>query len=689
MKIVSSFPRPVRDIENVFIPLSDGVRIAARIWLPDDAEDSPVPAILEYIPYRKGDRMRERDEPMHAYFAGHGYAAVRADVRGTGDSEGVLLDEYHPQEIEDALEILAWIAARRWCTGRIGMMGKSWGGFNALQVAARRPPALGAVLTVCSSDDRYADDAHYMGGCLLNENLVWGSTLLTLSALPPDPRIWPERWRELWMARMEAARLFPATWLEHPSRDEYWKHGSVCEDYEAIRCPVYAVGGWADSYTNAIPRLLQGLRAPRKGLIGPWAHVYPHNGVPGPAIGFLQEALRWWDQWLCGRDTGILDEPMLRVWMQEPAAPERHAIHSPGRWIGEPAWPPSEGVRSRRFRLVSGKLLLVDATDASKGAGGDESLSIASPLDVGLESGSWCSFGAPDEMPSDQTKDDAKSVLFDSDLVEERVEILGAPRVVLRLESAHSYAMLAARLEDVFPDGTVARVTYAVVDLTHRDGHEEPSALVPGELYHLRLALNDCAYAFVPGHRMRLALSSYYWPIAWPPPERSSLRLRTAGSSLELPVRAPRREDSELAPFPSPESAPNARTTELHRGRAIRTVTRDEATGETRYRFASDFTEDGEPALTRVESTRMEHGHAATELFSVTEPDPATARAEIHHDAQFRRDRWNVRVRTATRLSCDAQSFRIEAELEGFEDGRSVFRRDYRSTVPRSGKVEP
>ncbi len=685
MKIVSSFPRPVRDIENVFISLSDGVRIAARIWLPVDAEASPVPAILEYIPYRKGDRMRERDEPMHAYFAGHGYAAIRADVRGTGDSEGVLLDEYHPREIEDALEILEWIAGRRWCTGRIGMMGKSWGGFNALQVAARRPPSLGAILTVCSSDDRYTDDAHYMGGCLLNENLVWGSSLFTLSALPPDPRILGERWRELWMARMEAATLFPAKWLEHPSRDEYWKHGSVCEDYRAITCPVYAVGGWADSYTNAIPRLLQGLEVPRKGLIGPWAHVYPHNGVPGPAIGFLQEALRWWDQWLYGHDTGILDEPMLRVWMQEPVAPERHAVHAPGRWIAEPAWPPHDGIRSRQFRLEPGRLVVDASSEASDEEG--VTLPIASPLDVGLESGSWCSFGAPSEMPPDQTNDDSKSVLFDSETLEERIEILGAPRLALRLASDHPFAMLAVRLEDVFPDGTVSRVTYTVRDLTHRDGHENPLPLVPGEIYEVTLHLNDCAYSFVRGHRIRLALSSYYWPIAWPPPERSSLRLRTAGSLLALPARAPRPEDSDLPPFLPPESAPNARTTELHRGEATRTVTHDDATGETRYRFASDFTEDGEPALTRVESTRMEHGHAAVEVFSITEPDPTTARAEIHHDARFQRDGWKIRVRTVTRLTCDERSFHIEAELEGFEGRRSVFRRDYRDSVPRSGNV--
>ncbi|MDX1432292.1 MAG: CocE/NonD family hydrolase, partial [Gammaproteobacteria bacterium] len=264
-----SFPRAIREVENVFIPLSDGTRLAARMWLPDDAEQDPVPAVLEYIPYRKRDFMRLRDEPMHAYYAGHGYAAVRVDLRGSGDSDGVLEDEYLPREQLDALEVIAWLAEQPWCDGNVGMTGISWGGFNALQVAARAPPALKAVITLCASDDRYADDAHYMGGCLLSENQIWGTVLFTINALPPDPMLVGERWRECWRERLEHDRPFPAVWLAHQRRDEYWKQGSVCEDFSRIRCPVYAIGGWADGYSNAVPRLLAGLEVPRKGLIGP------------------------------------------------------------------------------------------------------------------------------------------------------------------------------------------------------------------------------------------------------------------------------------------------------------------------------------------------------------------------------------------------------------------------------------
>src|SRR4051812_2824844 len=266
---VEQVPCEVDEIENVWIELPDGCRLAARLWLPRDARKKPVPALLEYLPYRKRDLTRSRDERIHPYFASQGYACVRVDIRGSGDSDGLLVDEYSARELEDALEVLAWIAGPPWCDGGIGMFGKSWGGFNALQIAALAPPQLKAVISVCASDDRYADDAHYMGGCLLNENLVWGANLLAYAACPPDPQVSGEAWRKRWLERLEQMPLYPARWLRHQRRDDYWRHGSVCENYTAIRCPIFVIGGWADGYTNAVPRLLAGLRVPRKGLYRP------------------------------------------------------------------------------------------------------------------------------------------------------------------------------------------------------------------------------------------------------------------------------------------------------------------------------------------------------------------------------------------------------------------------------------
>jgi len=288
----AELPCKVREIENQLIPMSDGTWLAARIWLPEDALLRPVPAILEYLPYRKRDGYAESDTIMHPYFAGHGYATIRADIRGSGESEGLLWDEYLKQEQDDALELIAWIAAQRWCSGAVGMMGYSWGGFNGLQIAARRPPALRAVISLCSTDDRYADDTHFMGGAVLVANFTWASTMFAGMTRPPDPALVGEQWRNMWLERLRNLPLFIANWLAHQRRDDYWRHGSICEEFQAIECPVFLVGGWHDSYCNTIARMMDGLKVPRRALVGPWSHSYPHVGLPGPRIGFLHECLR-------------------------------------------------------------------------------------------------------------------------------------------------------------------------------------------------------------------------------------------------------------------------------------------------------------------------------------------------------------------------------------------------------------
>ena len=659
------------EIENVWIAMSDGCRIAARIWLPAGAEAAPVPAILEYIPYRKRDFMRARDEPIHRYFAQNGYAAVRVDLRGSGDSDGVLYDEYTQQELDDALEIIEWIAAQDWCSGAVGMMGISWGGFNALQVAALDPPALKAIITLCSTDDRYADDAHYMGGCLLNENLQWGAILMTYCAFPPDPEIVGERWRAMWRERIDHLVPFPALWLQHQWRDDFWKHGSACEDYGAIKCAVYAIGGWADGYSNAVPRLMRGLACPKKGLIGPWAHRFPHNGVPGPAIGFLQEAVRWWDHWLKGIDAGIMDEPQLRAWMQESVDPLPYHEERPGRWVAEHGWP-SPRLEKRRYYLNPGRL--------DSAAGRPVVLAFSSPQTTGLRAGEWCAFGAEGEMPLDQRPDDGRSLTFDTEPLAARTEILGAPVVELDLAVDEPNALVAIRLNDVQPDGTSSLVTYGLLNLTHRESHEAPEPLEPGAFYRVKVQLNDIAYAFPAGHRLRIAVSTSYWPIAWPSPDAVILTLRTGNSALYLPVRAPAPEDARLRPFEPPNTAPAIRHKTLRELPLKRTIEIDLASNETVYTFQS-----GEfgAALARIEAIEMDLGYTFLKRHRISEYDPLSAQTEIVQRMTMRRKDWSVRIESRARLSATRDAFQFSADLEAFEDDEPFGQRNWQLAIPR------
>nr|MBA3565048.1 CocE/NonD family hydrolase [Gammaproteobacteria bacterium] len=474
--------------------------------------------------------------------------------------------------------------------------------------------------------------------------------------------------------RLEHATLFPALWLEHPHRDAYWKHGSVGEDYARIRCPVYVVSGWADGYSNAVPRLLAGLDVPRKGLIGPWAHVFPHEGIPAPGIGFLQETVRWWDHWLKGRDTGLMDEPMYRVWMQESVPPQSWYAERPGRWVAEVAWPSD---RSREVVLYPVANGLATAPDENT------VLKVQSPQTTGLTSGDWCAFGADGEMPLDQRPDDGRSLSFDSAALESRLEILGAPVIELEIATDRPVAILAARLNDVAPDGASTRVSYGLLNLTHRDSHEHPRALEPGRRYKVRVQLNDIAHAFSPGHALRLSLSTSYWPIAWPAPEPVKLTLHTSGCRLLLPERPAREEDANLRPFPRPERGPEMAHTPLKRASFKRSFERDLATHDTVHTFFNDGGEFEGAALARIDAIDLALGNAILKRFLINEFDPLSARAELTNKTLFRRGAWQIRVNTFLRLSCDASSFRIEARLEAHEGDDLAFSRDWDARIAR------
>lgn len=667
-----SLPRDIECIEHVWIPLAGGQRLAARIWRPKDVASHPVPVILEYLPYRKRDLTRSRDDIMHPYLAGHGYACVRVDLRGSGESDGVMVDQYREQELDDGIQAISWLAEQPWCDGNVGMVGISWGGFNALQIACRRPDALKAIITVCSTDDLYADNMHYMGGCLLTDNLSESTTMFSVNSCPPDPQLVGERWREMWLDRLAGSGLWLDTWLRHQRRDAYWRHGSVCEDYTAIHCPVMVVGGWADGYTNAIFRLLEHLTVPRQGLIGPWGHRYPHMGVPGPAIGFLQEALRWWDHWLKQEHTGIMDEPMLRAWMQNSVPPTTYYRERPGRWVGESQWP-SPRIQTRRFWMGAWRL---DAGAERDKDAPSPDMTIQSPLSVGLFAGKWCSYTATPDLPHDQREEDGGALVFESHPLTEDVEILGAAVLELEVASDRPVAMVAVRLSDTAPDDKATRVTYGIYNLNHRNGDDRPEALTPGEFYHVRIPLNHVAQVFPKGHRLRLSVSTSYWPLAWPSPEPVRLTVRTAGSALLLPVRPHCDGDSAIR-FQPPEGAPPLEVTQLEPPHHNWLVHRDLATDISTLEVVED------EGVFRIEAIGMELGNCTRNWFTYHSDDFNSPKGETKTERSFRRGDWFVRTRTHTVLTADARNFYVCAELDAWENQKRVFSRNWDLTIPR------
>ena len=672
-EVIDEFPFQIREVEHATIPLSDGTRLALRYWLPVDAETSPVPAILEYIPYCKRDGTAARDEAMHPYFAGHGYAALRVDIRGSGESEGVLLDEYLALEQDDAIEVIAWIGAQSWCNGKVGMMGKSWGGFNGLQVAARQPKALKCIITVFFTDDRYADDVHYIGGCMALENPAWAFVMFPAMSRPPDPALVGDAWREMWQQRLAASRPWAIDWVRHQRRDDYWKHGSVCEDFSQIKIPVYAIGGWADPYSNPVPRLLAGLDVPRKGLVGPWGHQYMHQATPGPKMGFMDEALRWWDYWLKDVDNGIMNEPQYRVWMQDSLRPNACHPQRPGHWASEPRWPsPSIGERT----------LYLDGDRLGGQPGAEIEVVVNSPQTTGQCTPFFGSMGAGEPQdPLDQRADDAVSACFDGEVLAQELAILGAPLVTLDLAANQPNAFVCVRLNELLASGESLQVSYGLLNLTHRNSHEHVEPLEPGKRYTVSVALNDIAHTFAAGSRIRIAISNAFWPVVWPSPQAVRLSLFTAQSRLMLPVRTAQAGDDDLTALaPARQSRVSPQTITQAAAPMKAEFTTDLASGRQTFTYATDT------GKVLLEDNGWCFSCKTENRYHIHADEPNSAVIDSRTTETYEREgQLDVRIEARQVMTSDAAQFHIEASIEAYENDESVFHKQWQESIERDG----
>ncbi|MEX1654546.1 CocE/NonD family hydrolase [Streptomyces pseudovenezuelae] len=669
MRIRTSFPHETTH-DDVRIPLSDGTLLYARVWRPLTHE--PVPAILEYLPYRLTDWTAPRDWQRHPWYAGHGYASVRVDVRGHGNSEGPG-DAYSATELADGVEVVDWLAAQPWCDGRVGMFGISWGGFDSLRIAALAPEPLKAVVTVCSTDDRYDNDVHYLGGSVLAVDMhAWAATMLAFVSRPPDPLHVGDAWRRMWLARLDAVEPLVHTWLGHQTRDAYWRHGSVREGPEAIGAAVLAVGGWHDPYRDTVLRLVEYLPADRvRGIVGPWCHQYPDRGLPpGPAIGFLQETLRWWDQHLKGVDTGVMREPLLRAYIGDSHPPATVHDTLPGRWVGEPAWP-SPHVTTVVYGLQGAPVL------------------VRSPQHTGVDAGRFVPLGNDADLPPDQREEDARSACFEF-AVGEETWVLGRPRVRLRVTSEVARGQVVARLCDVAPDGSSTLVTRGVLNLSARHGRDRAVPWEPGATREVAVELNGIGHAFPPGHRIRLAVSSAYWPWIWPQPgSQAGFTLEPAGSFLELPVRA--REVDPAIAFEEPEqsgplgvshgvAADGWSPATLEEPRPGRLVVRDVAKGEWRLEVDPGY------GGTRVYPDGLESTEDALETYTIDERDPLSARTRSDRTIRLHRPElaWDTTVRTRSEITCDGTDFHTLDEVVCTAGGEVVFHRTWEKRIPRT-----
>jgi uncharacterized protein len=645
---------------NVFIQMSDGVRLAASLYLP--ATEGPWPVLLEARPYRKDDLAtgaatyrRLRDEGD--------YAVCRVDLRGTGTSEGIAAGEYLPREHDDLCEVIEWLTRQAWSTGAVGMFGTSYSGFNTIQTAMRRPAGLKAIIPIYATDDRYTDDIHFAGGIRKVIEFGYPLFMVSMNALPPVPSLAGEDWRRLWLERIDALEPWFGS-IEEQHDGPFWRQGSLRPDYDLITVPTMIVAGWADVYRSAALRMIEHLQVPKRLLMGPWCHMSPNSSIPGPRIDLVPEMLRWWDRWLRDIPNGVDEEPSLALFIQRSTRPEPDLAEMRGEWRFEAQWPPT--------RLQEMTLALGEAerprrrTDRT-----EETLTVQG--DVGTTAHIRGSYDPPYGLPLDQRVDDSRSLVYEWPVAEE-LEVLGNPRLEVTLRSSHPVAFVSAKLSEVLDDGTSVLVSRGIVNLTHRDSHTDPAPLLAGEPYEVSLELDATSRVVEAGHTMRLAIAGSDWPNAWPPPEACELTIHVDRTRLVLPTivgEASIGETPSFAPAPEPLEAPILPEDE----RPIWRIEHDVYARQARV-LVHELTTDEEPG--RWRSRNLEEVEAGVHPLT-----PGQAWVRSVSETEIAWPEVTARAEATLLLRSDPMTYTFDLRLEVHEDDQLIRERRWEIETPR------
>jgi uncharacterized protein len=676
----------VAALRDVRIRVSDGLELSANLWLPEPLADGTgpqaFPAILEMIPYRKDDWRAASDQSRGEWLAARGYALCRLDIRGTGSSPGIALDEYTARETQDGYDAVEWLAAQSWCNGKVGMWGISYGGFTSIQVALLHPPHLAAIVPMMATDDRYTDDVHYLGGCAtVSELSQYAVSMVGMNAMPPRPEFRGAAWADEWRDRLEQTPIWLFEWLRQQHDGPYWRQGSLAPHWDRLTTPTFLIGGWADEYVDAAVRMLERCtNAPRRALIGNWVHDLPDDAYPGPNVDWYHEMVRFFDHWLKGVDNNVMDEPGLVAFRHDWAEPEPFPAAWPGTWIAEAVWPPAD-LGERVLHLGSGEAplagILSDTAPVPSSAPSVERFRHRAT--IGTRAGlSWGAGGRPNGVARDLRPDDALGPVFTSVPLDADIDVVGVASVVLAWVSPVPVATAVVRLQDVAPDGTPFQVSAGILNLTHRTSHEVPEPLEPDAVTEVRINLRATAHRFAAGHRIRLSVASSMWPVVWPSPFPAEYELHLGGdiaSRLILPVLP---AGHAGIPVPAFKTTPaGLRDIGSYRGdppawQVIEDVMDGSVTVVT-SEFGETTLPDGRTTLYVGERLKM----------TARDADPAHARMHNEVVYRLREDGSEVLIEANGTIRTTETDFHMNVGLRVTLDGAPFFERGWLETIPR------
>lgn len=639
--------------------MRDGTRLAVTWWKPTAKRPGEkFPVVLEYLPYRKDDSFYARDFPLYDYFVRRGLLMVKVDIRGTGGSSGPLPPrEYSEIELDDAVEIIAQLARLPESNGKVGMWGISWGGFNSLQVAMRRPPELTAIIALHATDDLYHDDVRYIDGGLHMD--PYTIQIDHENALPRTPGYAID---SAYFRNRFEAYPWVLTYMKQPVDGPFWRRNGLRYRQDALTIPAYLIGGLLDGYRDMPLRALGYLKSPVKVEIGPWNHAWPNDGEPGPNYEWRSRAVRWWNHWLRGEDTGLLREPRLLIYQRSGHPPDRNQVKTPGAWRFED-WP-IKGAEP--LRLWPG------LDHSMQKAPGD------TPFDQLLQYQPGSGTAAADwwgETTGNMAGDDAGSLYFDTPVLKRPIAIAGLPQVRLQVVVNAPLANWTARLEDVGPDGQVALVTGGIINGTQSQSTTAPTRLVPGQEYTLQFEMHFTTWTFQPGHHIRLAVSNAQFPMVWPTPYPLTSTVKLGAiTSVELPT-IPLTSAYPAPALPAPEPrAPAPDVTYHEAGERTDRVSYEPVTGMTTVVWDS-------PSSWNIGAVRFDY--TENETYRTSERDPSRSSFLARATHRIRPPGRDLLLETIIDIQSDSTAFHVIVTRTLSSGGKQVRRKQWQEAVAR------
>jgi predicted acyl esterase len=648
-------------VEMGWITVQDGTRLAATYYRPvPKTPNESFPVLFEFLPYRKDDGGYMGNYSLYAYFVRRGYILVRVDIRGTGSSEGIFpIREYSEQELDDAVDIIAKLAAMSGSNGRVGMWGISWGGFNAIQVAMRRPPALRTILAAMATDDLYHDDIHYIDGAFHIDE--WAFWFDHSKAIPQSP-LYPLD-EAYFRDRFES---YPGllTYLREQRDGDFWRKNSLRWQYEKLQIPCYLIGGLLDGYRDSIPRMLENMTVPIKAELGPYNHSWPDDGVPGPNYEWRYEAVRWWDHWLKDRETGVLEDPRLSFFLRDAHPPTPGLETTPGFWVATD-WPIPGTAWKKLYPEENHQLL------ESPGKPGEESLLYVPGY--GINSGLW--WGEPTD---DMRPDDAGSLVFDSPVLDEKFAIAGLPRTHLRVEADAPLAHWTARLEDIFPDGRASLVAGGLINGAQRKSRLEPEYLEPGKSYDLDFELHFTTWTFRPGHRIRLSITNSLFPMTWPTPYPMTIQLSTGieQTNIALPVIPP-------GPYRRPDFRPPEPRESVQDARDFGSDVWPQGTYECKRDLARGLISVEWKGKGSYEVKGVRYHFTELNFYETDEKNPARSRFLGEDSDTIELPGRKIYLLTNAEIVSDEKNFHLTFSRRIYENDKLLRSREWKESVPR------